>query len=91
MAHLENHLSLHLNPGGGRGEFADDLLSRNSGLSDSTKMITETSGIKLKKDIEDKTLERAYELMCTARAMSDLFEEKSQISSKYVHACSRGH
>lgn len=29
--------------------------------------------------------------MCTARAMSDLFEEKAQITSKYVHACSRGH
>src|SRR6187399_460401 len=50
-----------------------------------------TSGIKLKKDVDDKTLERAYELMCTARAMSDLFEEKSQITAKYVHATSRGH
>ena len=29
--------------------------------------------------------------MCTARAMSDLYEEKSAITSKYVHACSRGH
>ncbi len=29
--------------------------------------------------------------MCTARAMSDLFEEKSQITQKYVHATSRGH
>src|SRR5215212_1483881 len=54
-------------------------------------MITESRGIKLKKDIEDKTLERAYEFMCTARAMSDLFEEKSQITAKYVHATSRGH
>jgi 2-oxoisovalerate dehydrogenase E1 component len=54
-------------------------------------MITGQSGIKLKKDVDDKTLERAYELMCTARSMSDLFEEKSQITSKYVHACSRGH
>src|SRR5205085_12363808 len=34
---------------------------------------------------------KAYELMCTARAMSDLYEEKSQITAKYVHACSRGH
>jgi 2-oxoisovalerate dehydrogenase E1 component len=54
-------------------------------------MLTEPRGIKLKKDIDDKTLERAYELMCTARAMSDLFEEKSAITAKYVHACSRGH
>lgn len=38
-----------------------------------------------------ETLSRAFELMCTARAMSDLFEEKSQITQKYVHACSRGH
>ncbi len=37
------------------------------------------------------TLTKAFELMCTARAMSDLFEEKSQITQKYVHACSRGH
>ena len=29
--------------------------------------------------------------MCSARAMSDLYEEKSQITAKYVHACSRGH
>ncbi len=29
--------------------------------------------------------------MCTARAMSDLYEEKSQLTSKYVHATSRGH
>jgi 2-oxoisovalerate dehydrogenase E1 component len=29
--------------------------------------------------------------MCEARAMSDLFEEHKQVTSKYVHACSRGH
>lgn len=42
-------------------------------------------------DIDQKTLLKAYELMCTARAMSDLYEEKSQITQKYVHATSRGH
>ncbi len=36
-------------------------------------------------------LTKAFELMCTARAMSDLFEEKSAITQKYVHATSRGH
>src|SRR5689334_13048177 len=41
--------------------------------------------------IDENTLLKAYELMCTARAMSDLFEEKSQITAKYVHATSRGH
>ena len=54
-------------------------------------MHPETTTAKLKKSIDEKVLERTYELMCTARAMSDLFEEKSQVTSKYVHACSRGH
>ena len=30
-------------------------------------------------------------LMATARAMSDLYEEEARVTSKYVHACSRGH
>ena len=29
--------------------------------------------------------------MCTARAMSDLYEENSAVTSKYVHATSKGH
>ena len=41
--------------------------------------------------LNKETLTKAWELMCTARAMSDLFEEKSQITQKYVHATSRGH
>src|SRR5215207_2216953 len=41
--------------------------------------------------LDEALLLKAYELMCTARAMSDLFEEKSQITAKYVHATSRGH
>ncbi|MBT6649966.1 MAG: tungsten formylmethanofuran dehydrogenase [Flavobacteriales bacterium] len=42
---------------------------------------------KLSKDIYKK----AYSLMCTARAMSDLYEENKEITSKYVHATSKGH
>ena len=38
--------------------------------------------------VDKKILAKAYELMCTARAMSDLYEEKSQITQKYVHATS---
>ncbi len=34
---------------------------------------------------------QAYRLMCTAKEMTVLFEEKVQITSKYVHATSRGH
>ena len=41
----------------------------------------------LSKDIYKK----AYSLMCAARAMSDLYEENSAVTSKYVHATSKGH
>ncbi len=37
------------------------------------------------------TLLRAWELMCTAKAMTDLYEENFKFTSKYVHATSRGH
>ena len=40
-----------------------------------------------KKDIYKK----AYTLMCTARAMTHIFEENKDITSKYVHATSAGH
>src|SRR5689334_15104857 len=43
------------------------------------------------KGVDNARVLKAYELMCTARAMSDLYEEKSAITSKYVHATSRGH
>ena len=33
----------------------------------------------------------AYKLMTTARAMSDIYEENAKVTSKYVHATSRGH
>ncbi len=41
--------------------------------------------------ISSSTLLKAYELMCTAREMTLLYEEKFSITSKYVHATSRGH
>ncbi len=34
---------------------------------------------------------RAYSIMAVARAMSDLYEENREVSSKYVHSTSRGH
>ncbi len=42
---------------------------------------------KINKDI----LLRAYELMCTQKAMAELYEERKEETSKYVHATSRGH
>ncbi len=34
---------------------------------------------------------KAFELMSTARNLSDIYEENAKITSKYVHATSRGH
>ena len=36
-------------------------------------------------------LERAFRLMCTAKTMAEKFEANKEITSKYVHATSRGH
>lgn len=54
--------------------------------------MTETKSVLKKRSyIPEPTLEKAFELMATARAMSDLFEENAKLTSKYVHATSRGH
>ena len=42
---------------------------------------------KINKDI----LKKAYKLICTARSLSDIYEEHKDITSKYVHATSKGH
>ncbi|MDI1354843.1 MAG: thiamine pyrophosphate-dependent enzyme [bacterium] len=36
-------------------------------------------------------LKKAYELMCTAKSMTSLFEANREVTAKYVHATSRGH
>jgi len=45
----------------------------------------------MSKKLTKEIYKKAYYLMCTARAMSDLFEENKEITSKYVHATSKGH
>ncbi len=50
--------------------------------------------IETKKDkpkIERKVLEKAFRLMATAKAMTELYEANFKFVSKYVHATSRGH
>ena len=44
-----------------------------------------------KKTVSKKIFSKAYEIMCTARAMSDIYEKNKEITSKYVHATSKGH
>lgn len=41
--------------------------------------------------IDTDTLLRAWELMCTAKALTETYEEHFKLTSKYVHATSRGH
>lgn len=41
--------------------------------------------------LSSETLLRAFELMSTAKSMAELYEEHAKVTSKYVHATSRGH
>jgi len=43
-----------------------------------------------KNTVPAEALHRAYELMYTAKAMTDIYEENKDVTSKYVHATSRG-
>ncbi|MEG1200295.1 MAG: thiamine pyrophosphate-dependent enzyme, partial [Algoriella sp.] len=38
-----------------------------------------------------KLIQTAYELLFTAKTLTDLYEENKAVTSKYVHATSRGH
>ena len=42
-------------------------------------------------EVSGTILEKAYRLMCSAKAMAELYEENKSVTSKYVHASSRGH
>ena len=41
--------------------------------------------------ISRQLLKKAYTLICTARSLSEIYEEQKEITSKYVHATSKGH
>lgn len=52
------------------------------------------ASVKSKKNkslVDRSILLKAYELMCTAKRMTELYDEQKEISSKYVHSTSRGH
>lgn len=54
-------------------------------------MKTSTEPFNVKTKIPLETLKQAFELMCTAKSMSELYEANKEITAKYVHATSRGH
>ena len=41
--------------------------------------------------VNKKVLKEAFQLMCTAKVMTELYEDNFKLVSKYVHATSRGH
>lgn len=43
------------------------------------------------KEVSVDILKKAYSLMCTAKAMTELYEANKEVTAKYVHATSRGH
>ena len=45
----------------------------------------------MSKKLPKEIYKKAYSLMCTARALSDIYEENKEVTSKYVHATSKGH
>jgi 2-oxoisovalerate dehydrogenase E1 component len=42
-------------------------------------------------NINKNVLAKAFKLLCTAKAMTEIYEENFKFVSKYVHATSRGH
>ncbi|MFB6306999.1 MAG: thiamine pyrophosphate-dependent enzyme [Flavobacteriales bacterium] len=44
-----------------------------------------------KHKVNEQTLRKAWQLMCTAREMAKVYEENKEVTSKYVHATSSGH
>lgn len=47
--------------------------------------------VKSTQNIQKKVLAKAFEKMCTAKHMTELYENNFKLVSKYVHATSRGH
>ena len=41
--------------------------------------------------LKKETLEKAFGFMCNAKTLAEKYEENKEITSKYVHATSRGH
>ncbi len=46
---------------------------------------------KEKRTVEREVLLKAFRLMCQAKTLAEKYEENKEVTSKYVHATSRGH
>jgi 2-oxoisovalerate dehydrogenase E1 component len=52
---------------------------------------TMASTRKINSSISEDILIKGFQLMCTAKAMAELYEANKEVTAKYVHATSRGH
>ena len=46
---------------------------------------------KINYQVNSELLKKAFQIMCTAKAMTALYEANKEVTAKYVHATSRGH
>ena len=46
---------------------------------------------KVNTDVSVDIMKKAFAHMCTAKALTDLYEANKEVTAKYVHATSRGH
>lgn len=57
-----------------------------------SSVLTNNKQVNNSKDIiTNDILLKSFELMCTAKAMAELYEANKEVAAKYVHATSRGH
>ncbi len=54
-------------------------------------MISEEKEIKKVNGVAEDIALKAFELMCTAKSMTEIYEKNKELTAKYVHATSRGH
>ena len=53
--------------------------------------MTSTAEKNKKSSLSIEDLIRGFELMCTAKTLAEKYESNKEVTSKYVHATSRGH
>jgi 2-oxoisovalerate dehydrogenase E1 component len=54
-------------------------------------MVSEEKEIKKINGVAEDIALKAFELMCTAKSMTEIYENNKEVTAKYVHATSRGH
>lgn len=70
------------------GDKTPDVSSRPYLRNMDPKQVIDTPD---KEGLSAETLLKAWKLMATARALSDIYEANAKMTAKYVHATSRGH